>query len=68
MCRAGPYAASGGKDTLVCLWSLADSMPGITAKVVGQGEVPTVAARHTFTGHEATVEDVVFHVRSGGRV
>eukprot|EP00955_Chlamydomonas_euryale_P101184 365327-Chlamydomonas_euryale.AAC.14 len=70
---AQPLVASGGRDKLVLVWSLADALSGVLAGGGGGGGGSggkagsgggggggTLAARASLKGHTHTVEDVVF--------
>lgn len=58
---AGPFVASGGQDTNVLLWNLADYDNGSLMKPQGtSSEGAQLAANTTLKGHEQIVGDLVF--------
>ncbi|KAL3137237.1 hypothetical protein ABBQ32_006786 [Trebouxia sp. C0010 RCD-2024] len=62
MCTSEPLVASGGSDTNVVLWSLADHVTNLSVHDQGtfDGKREKLASRLTLQGHSDNVEDVVF--------
>jgi histone-binding protein RBBP4 len=60
--RTAPLVASGGKDKSVLVWDLADHASSISnrSSALNRTEAEHLKARITLTGHQATVEGVVF--------
>ncbi|DBA66351.1 TPA: hypothetical protein ACH3X2_002340 [Trebouxia sp. C0005] len=70
MCSSEPLVASGGKDTNVVLWSLADHVTNLSIHDQGtfDGKREKLSSRLTLKGHADTVEDVVFQPGSSAEL